>query len=396
MKEVYIVDGIRTPIGKFCGELSDYSAKDLAKVVMNDLVERTNLNPENIDEIIASCANQPSNASNIGRVAALELGYPIQIPAYTVNRNCGSGIQAIHNAFQSIRSEETRTNLVVGTENMSQWPYILRGAREGFIMRNQTLVDSLWESLEDPVVHLMMGQTAEVVAKEVGITREEQDQFALESHQKALKAREAEVFQREIVKVVKRDKRGNELIVDKDEGPNERTTIEKLAKLKPSFEKDGSVTAGNSCGINDAAAALLITDYDSLHENGLKPRARIASIAFVGLEPERMGLGPAYAIPKALAKAGLSLQEIDLIELNEAFAAQSLACIKLLELDPAKVNVHGGAIALGHPVGATGVRLIVSLMNALELQNKQYGVASLCIGGGLGAAIIIENVNYNK
>ncbi|NSL50506.1 thiolase family protein [Calidifontibacillus erzurumensis] len=396
MEDVYIVDGIRTPIGKFCGSLSDYSAKDLAKVVMNEVLIRTNLNPEYIDEIITGIANQPTDASNIGRVAALELGFSNKIPAYSVNRNCGSGIQAIYNAFQSIRSEESNINLVVGTENMSQWPYLLRGARQGFIMRNQVLVDSLWDSLEDPVVHLMMGQTAEIVANEVGITREEQDQYAFESHRKAINARNQEIFSKEIVKVVKKDKRGNEVIIEHDEGPNELTTVEKLSKLPPTFEKGGTITAGNSCGINDGAAALLVTNFRSLQEHKLKPRARIVSIAFAGLEPERMGLGPVYAVPKALSKAGLSLQDIDLIELNEAFAAQTLACMKLLELDSAKVNIHGGAIALGHPIGATGVRLIISLLNSLEMLNKKYGVATLCIGGGLGGAIVIENLNYKK
>ena len=391
MKDVFIVDGIRTPIGKFNGILSTTSAKDLTKIVMKETIKRTKLDPRKIDEIIVGCAFQPSNASNIGRVAALELGYPKEIPAYTVNRNCASGIQAVTSAFQSIRSEESRINLIVGTENMSQWPYILRGARNGFRFRNQEVIDTVWESLEDPVAHLMMGQTAEILAKEMSITREEQDWFALESHKKVIEARDKGVFEREIVPVSNKD-----YIVNQDEGPNEGVTLESLSKLKPSFERNGTVTAGNSCGINDGAGALLVSDKESLQENDLQPRARIISVAFAGLEPERMGLGPVHAIPKALSKAGLSIDDIDLIELNEAFAAQALACIKSLHLDPDKLNIHGGAIAMGHPVGATGVRLLISLLNSLEIHNKRYGLATLCIGGGLGGAVVIENMSYNK
>lgn len=395
MQDVFIVDGYRTPIGKFLGAYKDVSAKDLAKVVIKGLMEKTGMEKGAIDEIIASCAAQPSNASNIGRVAALELDFPQTVSAYLVNRNCGSGLQAVVNGWQSIKLGEQDVTLIVGTENMSQVPYIVRGAREGFKLNHQQLIDALWEMLEDPVVHLLMGQTAEIVARDYGITREEQDAFALNSHHRASAAKEAGVFKREIIPVKTMDNKQNEVIIADDEGIRPSLTLEKLSTLKPVFEKDGTVTAGNACGMNDGAASLLLMSEKKASELGFKPRARIVSYAFVGLEPERMGLGPVYAVPKALEKAQLKIDDIDLFELNEAFAAQALACIKQLELDLEKVNIHGGAIALGHPVGATGVRLLVTLMNALEIKKKRYGVATLCIGGGLGGAIVIENLNNN-
>lgn len=393
MKEVYIIDGVRTPFGSFLGELSEISPKALAKVVMKEIVERNHLLPEEIDEIIASISNQPTNETNIGRTAALELNYPDKIPAYTVNRNCGSGLQAVYNAFQSIRADESSINLVVGVENMSQWPYLLRGTRKGFKMNHQQLVDSLTESLTDPVVGLMMGETAEIIAEQWNITREEQDEFAYQSHKKAIQARDRVFFQKEIVPITKQ--LPNETVtLDRDEGPKSSLSKEQLSLLKPVFKKGGTVTAGNACGLNDGAGAMLLADEKSVKEQRLKARAKIRSVAFVGLEPERMGLGPAYAVPEALRKAGLSLDDVDVIELNEAFAAQALACMKMLELDPQKVNRNGGAIAIGHPIGATGIRLLTTLINMLEEENKRIGVATLCIGGGLGGAVVIENVSY--
>lgn len=391
MNDVYIVDGIRTPIGKFLGELSEFSPKELVKVVMKEIVYRNKLQINKIDEIIVSISNQPTNETNIGRTAALELGYPQKLPAYTVNRNCGSGLQAVYNAFQSIRANESSLNLVVGVENMSQWPYLLRGARKGFKMHHQQFVDSLTESLTDPVVNLTMGETAEIVAKEWGITREQQDEFAYFSHQRAIRARENRFFENEIVPIINKAK-NEKYIIAHDEGPNASISMEKLLSLKPVFKKEGTVTAGNACGLNDGAGALLVANEKVIIEHNLKVRAKIKSIAFVGLEPERMGLGPAYAVPVALKKANLLLHEIDIIELNEAFAAQSLACIKMLDLNPDNVNINGGAIAIGHPIGATGIRLLTTLINALEKENKRYGIATLCIGGGLGGAVVIEKL----
>lgn len=394
MRDVVIVDGVRTPVGNFLGSLKDVSAKDLAKAVMQELTERIGLDVTQVDEIIAGCAAQPTNTSNIGRTAAIELGFPPEIPGYVVNRNCASGMQAVVNAFQSIRSNETTVNFIVGTENMSQIPYIIRGAREGYGMKHQQLTDSLWEMLNDPNVDLMMGQTAEIVAKEVGITREAQDEFALQSHQKAIAARKNKFFDKEIVPVHQTDRRGNETVISEDDGPKENLAIEQLVKLRPVFEKNGTVTAGNACSTNDAAAAMVVMERAKALELGLSPRAKIIAYAFAGLEPERMGLGPVYAVREVLKKASLQIEDIDLFELNEAFAAQALACMQVLELDPKKVNINGGAIALGHPVGATGVRLLITLMNGLEVHNKKYGIATLCIGGGMGGAVIIENLSY--
>lgn len=393
MDHVVIVDGVRTPIGRLCGALREVSAKDLAKVVMGELVERTALTPKEIDELIVGCVEQPTNAPNLGRLAALELGWPQELSAYMVARNCASGLQAIVSGCQAIRSGDADVVLVVGTENMSQMPYVLRGAREGYRLRHRQLVDSLWEMLEDPFIGMMMGETAEVVAKEAGVTREEQDRFALRSHEKAVRAWERDAFAREVVPVPVAGPTGAvKRVVVRDEGPDPEVSLETLAALPPVFQENGTVTAGNACGINDGAAALLLMRESKARAFGYRPRARIVSYAFVGLDPRRMGLGPVYAVPRALDKAGLTIDDLDAVELNEAFAAQAVACIRQLNLDPDKVNRYGGAIALGHPVGATGVRLTVTLMNVLAAEHGQFGVATLCVGGGLGGALVIENL----
>jgi len=392
MRDVVIIDGVRTPIGNFVGGLKDVSAKDLAKVVMKEVISRSKIDINEIDEIVAGNSAQPTNSPNIGRTAALELGFPETIPGYVVNRNCASGLQAIVNAYQSIRLDDTDVNLVVGTENMSQMPHVLRGLRDGLRMGDAPLIDSLTEMLRDPNIGLLMGQTAEIVAKEVGITREEQDAFALDSHRRAITAQREQFFEREIVPVQKTDRRGNVTEVSADEGPMETLDLETLSNMRPVFEKDGTVTSGNACGTNDAAASVLMMSAEKANKLGLAPRARIVSYAFVGIEPERMGLGPVYAVERVLEKTGLTKEDIDLFELNEAFAAQAVACMRMLQLDPEKVNPHGGAIALGHPVGATGVRLVLTLLNGLEKINGRYGVATLCIGGGMGGALIVERL----
>lgn len=392
MRDVVIIDGVRTPIGNFVGGLKDVSAKDLAKIVMKEVISRSKIDINEIDEIVAGNSAQPTNSPNIGRTAALELGFPETIPGYVVNRNCASGLQAIVNAYQSIRLDDTDVNLVVGTENMSQMPHVLRGLRDGLRMGDAPLIDSLTEMLRDPNIGLLMGQTAEIVAKEVGITREEQDAFALDSHRRAITAQREQFFEREIVPVQKTDRRGNVTEVSADEGPMETLDLETLSNMRPVFEKDGTVTSGNACGTNDAAASVLMMSAEKANKLGLAPRARIVSYAFVGIEPERMGLGPVYAVERVLEKTGLTKEDIDLFELNEAFAAQAVACMRMLQLDPEKVNPHGGAIALGHPVGATGVRLVLTLLNGLEKINGRYGVATLCIGGGMGGALIVERL----
>lgn len=392
-KSVVIVDGIRTPIGNFCGGLSTVSAKDLAKITMKHIVDKNQLDKEAIDEIIVGNVAQPTDAPNLGRVAALELGFPHTVSAYVVNRNCASGMQAVVNGVQSILTGDTSIHLAVGAENMSQMPYIVRGARQGFKANHRQFIDSMTEMLEDPVVKMMMGETAEVVAEEENVSREEQDEFAYHSHQKAVAAQKENRFQNEIVPVpiYRKGKKIGE--ISQDEGPKEDISLEKLAALRTVFKENGTVTPGNACSTNDGAAAVLLMDEEKALELGYQPKARIVSYAFVGLDPKRMGLGPVYAVRKALKKANMDIQDIDLVELNEAFAAQAIPSIRKLELDVDRVNIFGGGIALGHPVGATGVRLLVTLMNALETRQKKYGVATLCVGGGLGGAVIIENLH---
>lgn len=392
MNEVVIVSAKRTPIGVINGSLSRVSAKDLVKTAMKAAVDEIRLDPKEIDLIIAGNVDMPSDAPNIGRIAALELGYPIEIPAYMTAQNCASAMQAFINGAQSIMLNEAQVSLVAGTESMSQIPYIMRGARQGFGTRHQQLIDRVWEMLYDPVARMMMGDTAEVVAEEYGITREEQDQYALSSYKRAFCAQESGIFDRECVPVEIRDRRGNITLVSRDELPAEPMTVEKLARMRPSFKQDGTVTPGNSCGLNDGAAAVVLMSRQKAEQLGLTPLARIVSYATAGVDPKRMGLGPAVAVPKALEKAKMSMDEIDLIELNEAFAAQTLACVKLLGIDREKLNPFGGAIALGHPVGATGIRLVVTLLNGLHLQQKRFGIATLCVGGGMGSAVIVERL----
>lgn len=391
-KEVVIVNAKRTPIGQLNGKLKDITAKDLTKVVMKSILEESKIDAREIDEIIVGNVDQSSDAPNLGRIAALELGLPLDIPAYAVGQNCSSGLQAFINGVKSIQLGDASAVMVVGTESMSQAPYLIRGAREGLKLRHRQLTDKLWEMLYDPVVHMMMGETAEVVAEEEGITREEQDHYALSSYERAHQAKKDGFFKREIVPVPIEGRKGEIYTVDEDELAGKEATFEQLAKLKPVFKKDGTVTAGNACGMNDGAAGLLIMSKEKAEELGYKPLAKVVSYAIVGVDPKRMGLGPVYAVPKALKKAHLTIDDIDLFELNEAFAAQTLACIKRLNLDREKVNPFGGAIALGHPVGATGARLIVTLINSLQTLNKKMGVATLCVGGGLGGAVVIERI----
>ena len=391
MKEVVIVEAKRTPIGKMNGMLQHVSAKDLAKTVLANLIEETKLSSDEIDEIIVGNVDAPSDAPNIGRIAALELGWKQEIPAYMVNQNCSSGMQALINGTQSIRLGDSDVSIILGTESMSQIPYTLKGARSGFKWRHQTLIDRVWEMLHDPYVNMMMGETAENVAEQYEITREEQDRFALKSYERAQKAQQNGTFAKEIVPVVVQERKGKK-VFDQDELEGRPMTIDDLAKMKPAFKKDGTVTAGNACGINDGAAGVILMSGEKAKSLGLSAKAKIVSYATVGLDPAVMGLGPIYAVPKALERAGLTIEDIDLFEINEAFAAQTIACIQQLRLDIEKVNPFGGAIALGHPVGATGVRLMVTLLNGLKQINGRYGVATLCVGGGLGAAVVIERI----
>lgn len=396
MKEVVLIDGIRTPIGKIGGALKHIAVEDLAALVSRELLNRQEIQPAKLDEVIFGHAKQSSDQPNLARLAALLADIPVEVPAYTVHRQCGSGLQAVHNAVQAIRAGEAGLVLTGGAESMSNAPYYLRNARFGYASGNGEIVDPNTESQPrsqpvDRYGKLTMGMTAENLAVKYAISREEQDQFALGSQLKAQQAIEGNRFVEEIVPVPVKLKKAVQLF-SVDEFPR-KTSLEELAALKPVFKKDGTVTAGNSSGRNDGAAAVLVASLDKARELGLKPKARVVAQAAAGVSPDIMGIGPAPATRKALQQAGLSLSDIGLVELNEAFAAQSLAVIKELGLDQSIVNVNGGAIALGHPIGCSGARILVTLLNEMQRRQVRYGLAALCIAGGLGVATIVENLS---
>jgi len=400
MKEVVIIDGVRTPIGSHGGGLKDVTAQKLAEIVIRELLQRTELDPQHIDEVIFGCGGQMSDAPNLARVAALMAGIPVETPGYTVQRNCASGMEAITSACQAIKAGDGDTFLVGGTESMSGFPYVVRGARWGLKLRHSTFIDSLWEGLTDPVCGQIMGSTAENLAAEFEITREEQDKFAVQSHKRAFRATRMGLFKDEIVPVeVPKRVAGQEVppdIVAQDECINPALTVQKAALYPTIFKKEGgTVTPANSCPISDGAAALLVMSRDKADELNMKPRAIVRGYAYAGVPPHIMGIGPARSTPKALQRAGMALADIDLIELNEAFAVQVLAVGRELESegwDWDKVNPNGGAIALGHPVGCTGSRMVVTLMHELERVDRTVGLATLCVGGGQGGSLIIERI----
>lgn len=389
--DVVIVSAVRTPIGKFGGALKDISSGHLASLVIQEALRRAGLEPRQVEEVIFGEVRQSTESSNVARVAALRAGIPETSPAFTVNRLCASGMQAIVSGVQQIAFRLAEILVVGGVENMSRAPIYLRNARFG--EGNPVLVDSNLENGQQPMEiygsHLSMGMTAENVAARYGITREEQDYFAWQSQQKTKAALEAGKFKEEIVPVEVKQKKET-FIFDTDEFPRPDTTLEGLRKLKPAFKPDGTVTAGNACGRNDGAAALVIMSRAKAKELGLQPLARIVDWSQAGVSPEIMGIGPVPALEKLWQRTGKDLRDIGLIELNEAFAAQSLAVIRLAGLDPAKVNVNGGAIALGHPLGATGTRIVVTLLYEMRRRQEQYGVATLCVGGGQGMALMLE------
>lgn len=394
MKEVVIVDGARTPIGNLGGALKDVMAQDLASTVMKEIIKRNNLKTSEIDEVILGCVGQFSDAPNVARVAALNAGVPKEATAYTVQRNCSSGMQAVVNAYQNIQCGDADLQLAGGTESMSQAPYVSRDLRFGKRMRDSRMVDSLMEGLTDPVCHLVMGQTAEVLADEFKISRKEQDEYAVQSHKKAFRAQRENKFKDEIVPVmVPKKVMGKPLPpepVTQDEGINAALNEQTLASYPTIFKENGSVTPGNACGINDGACVTLVMSKEKADALGYKPLGFIRSYAFAGVEPERMGMGPSLAIPKALKKGGLELKDMQLIEINEAFAAQVLADDRVLKMNREILNVNGGAIALGHPVGMTGARLIVTALREMARRNVSLAVISMCIGGGLGGAMVLE------
>lgn len=392
MRDAYIVDGVRTPIGDFGGSLKDFRAGELGAIVVRALIERNRIDPGRIDEVIMGCVFQAGQKANPARQAAILGGVPVEVPAITLNNQCASGLRSIIMASQMIKLSEADLVIAGGCESMSNVPYLLTGARWGYRLGHGEVHDGL---LYDGLICVFYGQhmgvTAENLAEMHKISREEQDRFAYESHMKAVKAIKEGKFKDEIVPVEVKTKKGS-FIFERDEHPKEDTTVEALSKLKPVFKKDGTVTAGNSSSINDGAAALLVASEDALKRYNLEPIARVISYATCGVPPEIMGWGPVPATRKALGIAGLKLEDIGLVELNEAFAAQALSCIKGLGLDMSIVNVNGSGISLGHPVGATGARILVTLIHEMKRRKVKYGLATLCQGGGMGTAVIVELV----
>lgn len=391
-KDVFIMGGKRTPMGAYVGALKDISAIDLGAIAARGALDDTGIPASDIDHTIIGNALQTSGDAIYGaRHVALKAGVPFERPALTVNRLCGSGIQSIISGAHIIQLDEASTALVGGIESMSQAPHVIRGARSGFALGQGKLEDSLMVALLDTYCNTPMAGTAENLARKFEIGRQEQDAYALRSQQEAKRAQDAGYFAEEIVPVEVKTRKGSSFF-DHDDHMRPETTMEGLAKLKPAFAKDGFVTAGNASGIVDGAAALVIAGEDYVKSRDLKPQGRIVSWGYAGVEPEIMGIGPVPATKKALAKAGLKLSDLDLIEVNEAFAAQYLAVEKELGLDRARTNVNGGAIALGHPLGATGTRLVLTLLQELQRRRARYGLATACIGGGQGIAMIVERV----
>lgn len=395
MEDVYIASGVRTAIGRYGGALKSVPAHVLASTVMKEAVRRAGIDAERIDEVILGEVRQSTEASNLARCALLGAGFPEHIPGYTVNRLCASAMQAVYSGCQEIWLDEADCIVAGGTENMSRAPVYIRNGRWGD--GPMTLVDSNIEAgtTAQPVsvygTGLSMPKTAENVAERFGISREEQDRFSMESQRRAAAAMEAGYFREEIVPVEVREKKKS-FIFDTDEFPKPATTMEILNKLKPIVKPDGTVTAGNSCGLNDGAACLVLMSGRMVKETGVKPIARIAGITRAALDPTIMGYGPVIAAGKLFEKLGMTAAQMDLTELNEAFASQAVACIRDLKLDPAKVNINGGAIALGHPLGCTGARLLVTLIHNLKRTGGRYGLATLCIGGGQSMAAVVEMI----
>ncbi len=397
MDEAYIVDACRTPMGRFGGALAGVRPDDLAALVIAAIVERNSVIPGDIDDVVWGAANQSGEDNrNVARMAALLAGLPVEVPGATVNRLCGSGLEAVNGAYRQIRSGEADVVIAGGSESMTRAPFVTGKATKPFDRRQETYDTVLgWRFVNPRMQQLYgseaMGKTAENIRRDREISRERQDRFARESHRRAVAAQSEGRFKDEIVPIEVAGA-GGPVLVDADETPRPDTTVEKLASLKAVFEEGGTVTPGNSSGINDGAAGVLLADKDALVQNSWTPLARIVTSAVAGVEPSRMGIGPVPATRKALERAGLSVGDIDLVELNEAFAVQSLACIDDLGLDVAKVNVNGGAIALGHPLGCSGARILTTLVHEMRRREVRYGLATMCIGVGQGIATIVERV----
>ncbi len=389
-KEVVIISAVRSAIGSFLGSLKDIPATDLGATVIKEALKRAGVAPESVDEVIMGNVLQAGLGQNPARQAAMKAGLPETVPALTINKVCGSGLKAVHLARQAIIAGDADIIVAGGMENMSQAPYIMKDGREGFKMGDQKIIDSMIsDGLWCAFNNYHMGITAENLCDRYAITREEQDTFSATSQAKAAAAIEAGTFKEEIVAIEIPQRKGDPIIFDQDEYVKAGTTADKLGKLRPAFKKDGSVTAGNASGINDGAAAFVIMSKEKADELGLTPLATIVANGNAGVDPSVMGLGPVEAVKKALTKANMQLSEIDLIEANEAFAAQSIAVGKELEFDASKLNVNGGAIALGHPIGASGARILVTLLHEMKRRDVKSGLATLCIGGGQGVATIV-------
>lgn len=391
MREVYIVSACRTGIGSFGGSLKDVPAVKLGATVIKEALIRANVNTNDVDEVLMGNVLQAGLGQNPARQAAVYAGIPVETSSMTINKVCGSGLRAVSLAAQIIKAGDADCIVAGGMENMSQAPYVMRSARWGARMGSAEMVDVMvYDGLTDAFDQNHMGITAENVAERYNITREEQDEFAFDSQKKAEKAILEGKFKEEIAPVLIPQRKGDPISFDNDEYPKADTTVEKLGKLRAAFKKDGTVTAGNASGINDGAAALVIASKDFVIKHNLKPIGKILSYASKGVEPNVMGLGPIPTVRHALLKAGIDVSDIDLYESNEAFAAQSLAVAKELKLPKEKINVNGGAVALGHPIGASGARILTTLLYELKNINGRYGLATLCIGGGMGSAVIIE------
>lgn len=396
MREVVIVAGVRTPIGNFGGALKDLPPHKMGELVVREAVSRAKVDPRLIDEVIVGSVGHTSDAYNVARAIALMAGLPVRTPAYSVQRNCSSGLQPFVNAYQNIQSEDADAQVVGGVESMSRAPFVSRDMRWGKRLRNAELIDSIWEGLTDAFCGQLMGRTAENLAEEFGIGREEQDRYAVESHRRAFKAiREGRLKDEILPLMVPKSVAGRDVapaVVSQDEGPNVGLTEQQLALYPPLFKEQGSVTAGNSCPLNDGAAAAVVMSSARARELGCRPLGRIRGYAFIGVEPTRMGIGPAEALPLALKRAGVTLTDLELIEVNEAFAVQYLTVERVLGLKRELVNVNGGAIALGHPVGMTGARLVITILYEMQRRGAALGAVALCVGGGQGAAMVLERM----
>lgn len=394
MNEAVIVDAVRTPVGSFGGVLAGVPVVELGTIVVKELLKRTGLDPAIIDELIFGCVLQAGQGQNVARQVLIRSGIPQEVPAMTINKVCASGLRSVTLAAQIVRLGDADIIVAGGAENMSAAPYATGNARWGARMNNSALIDlmihdGLWEIFNN----YHMGITAENVSEQYSISRDEQDDLGVLSQQRAENAIKSGRFKDEIVPVVIPQRKGDPKICDTDEHPRMGTTKEALSKLKPAFKKDGTVTAGNASGINDGAAAILVMSQERALSLGMKPMVKVVSYASAGVDPKVMGLGPIPATRKALEKAGLTIKDIDLIEANEAFAAQTLQVAKDLDLDPEKVNVNGGAIALGHPIGASGARILTTLLHEMKKrEDVKLGLATLCVGGGMGAALIVEKI----